>query len=217
MSVADQFLFGYDDEHRLLIGSRELSAETAVALMGATDATMSEDCPALLTGLALPQSQEYAFCVTWSAPEAPRPGAVWVHALIVDQLSLQEPYALETLIGLPQRPAEGTARLLHYGVRLSLDDAPQTPGYVAHGPPDPELLERMKDVVRAPGDAVMACDDLAEAGGAVLALWIAHWPPLRAGFSFRTREVARHGASEFDLTVARKLRGGGGAEAAPAR
>ena len=53
----------------------------------------------------------------------------------------------------------------------------------------------------------MAHGDSAEAARALVALWRAQWPGLRAAFSFRVREVAREGASAFDLTVARRIRG----------
>jgi len=39
--AAHQFLFGYDDGHRLLAGSRDLPHATAVALLSATDAAMA--------------------------------------------------------------------------------------------------------------------------------------------------------------------------------
>jgi hypothetical protein len=207
--AADQFLFGYDDGHRLLTGSRELSSAILVRLLGATDATMAPDSAPLVTGLALPETQEFAFCVTWSAPEAPRPGAVWAHALIVDEALLRDPQALEVLLGLPRRPSADGPDLGRYTAPLSLDaKAPVPPSYLAERSLDPALLESLVSVAYRPhGDRIVVHRDLDGAARALLALWAAQWPQLRAGFSFRTREIVRGGASPFDLTVSRKIRG----------
>lgn len=215
--VADQFLFGYDDGHRLLTGSRELPPATAVALLSATDAAMADGSAPLVTGLALAESSEYAFCVTWSATELPRPGAVWAHALVVGEAELAEAGTLEVLLGLPRRPSRGVAYLGSYRAPIALDDgAPAVPNYLPAAPVDRELLERLAlGAYVAGGERIVAHEDLGDAAKALLALWYAQWPALRAAFSFRTREIVRPGASDFDLTVARRLRGLG-AEAAPA-
>jgi hypothetical protein len=262
VSVADQFLFGYDDGYRLLTGSRELDPQTLVTLLGATDAPISEGAGPLLTALALPGSGEYAFCVTWSAPEAPRPGAVWAHALVVDADALGDEHWFETLIGLPRRPAEGAADIERYRVELELEGedegededegafagagdgegpsafagagegsgagespdadagagesagavAPADPGgaqaHLGAGTPDAALLARLASAAYGGGgERIVAHGDSAEAARALVALWRAQWPALRAAFSFRVREVAREGASAFDLTVARRIRG----------
>jgi hypothetical protein len=206
--AADQFLFGYDDGHRLLAGSRELAGPTALALLEATDAAMAQDDGPLVTGLALRERGEYAFCVTWSAPEAPRPGAVWAHALIVDAGELDDP-ALDVLIGLPRCPAPGAGDFSEYLRPLELEGVvPAAPGYLPAGALDRDLLERL--ALHAYGradDPIVVHDGLADAANVLLALWRAQWPALRAAFSFRTREIVREGPSEFNLTVARRVRG----------
>jgi hypothetical protein len=216
--VADQFLFGYDDGHRLLAGSRELPAETAVALLSATDAAMPDGTAPLVTGLALPDSAQYAFCVTWSATELPRPGAVWAHALLVSETELAEPRTLEVLLGLPRRPSRAPY-LGNYRAPIELaDTAPATPSYLSQRPLDRELLARLAFAAYDPqSERTVAHEVLGDAAKALLALWRAQWPALRAGFSFRTREVVRSGAPDFDVTVTRKIRGHGEvAAAAPA-
>ena len=207
--AADQFLFGYDDGHRLLIGSRELSPATAVALLGATDAAMTEDTAPLVTGVALPDSNEFAFAVTWSAPETPRPGAVWAHALIVGEDALRDPLTLEVLLGLPRRPPIGGSELEGYRAPVALDGvAAVTPSYLPPEPPERELLGSLAFAAYDPGGGrTVVHENLAGAAKALLALWRAQWPDLRAGFSFRTRDLVRKGASDFDLTVTRKIRG----------
>ena len=218
MRAADQFLFGYDDGHRLLSGSRDLPPATAVALLGATDAAMVDGSAPLVTGLALAEDAQYAFCVTWSADELPRPGAVWAHALVVGEAELSDPRALEVLIGLPRRPAPGAAYLGRYRAPVALDDlAPRAPGYLPAEPLDRELLGRLAIAAYDAGsERTVAHDDLGDAAKALVALWRAQWPGLRAAFSFRTREVVRPGTQEFDLTVTRRIRGAGGERAAAA-
>jgi GTPase-associated protein 1, N-terminal domain type 1 len=207
--AADQFLFGYEDGHRLLTGSRELPSATVVRMLGATDAAMAPDSAPLVTGLALRETQEFAFCVTWCAPEAPRPGAVWAHALIVSEAQLRDPGAVDVLLGLPRRPSAEASDLVGYTTPLPLDRAPPGgPSYLPQEPLDLGLLEDLVSTAYSPtGDGILVHTDLGAAAKALLALWGAQWPQLRAGFSFRTREVVRRGASDFDLTVTGKIRG----------
>ena len=215
MRAAHQFLFGYDDGHRLLAGSRDLPHATAVALLSATDAAMANGTAPLVTGLALRESAEYAFCVTWSASELPRPGAVWAHALVVGEADLAEPGTLDVLLGLPRRPSRDVAYLGSYRAPISLDaTAARLPGYLPPGPLDREALMRLAFAAYDPrSEGTIAHEDLGGAAKALLALWRAQWPALRGAFSFRTREVVRPGTRDYDLTVTRKIRGQGGERA----
>ena len=121
MSVADQFLFGYDDGHRLLTGSRELDPRPLVTLLGATDAQMPTAEAPLLTGLALAGAQEYAFCVTWSAAEAPRPGPCGPTRSWSSAADLADERASAALLGLPRRPAAGASYFGSYRAAVELD------------------------------------------------------------------------------------------------
>jgi hypothetical protein len=150
--------------------------------------------------------------VTWSASELPRPGAVWAHALVVGAAELAEPGTLEVLLGLPRRPSRDVAYLGSYRTPISLDGAsPSAPSYLPAEPLDREVLARLAFAAYDPhGEGTVAHEDLGGAAKALLALWRAQWPALRAAFSFRTREVVRPGTRDFDLTVTRKIRGQGG-------
>ena len=210
MSTAAQFLFGYDDGHRLLASSRELDPETLLRLQGATDAALSSDCPPLVTGVALPKAGEYAFCVTWPAPEVPRAGAVWGHVLMVGAGELDVAHA-EALLTLPRRPASREPDLSPYADALDLE-APdrEVLAQLAPREPDRVLLERVVAATYGSREpAICVHDDLGAATRAVLALWGGQWPALRAEFSFRTRQEVRDEASSFDVTVAAKVRGDG--------
>ena len=210
MSTAHQLLFGYDDGHRLLAGSRELAADTLVSLLGATDAAMSADSVPLVTGLALRASGEYAYCVTWSAPEVPRAGAVWAHALVFDAAALGDAGCSEALLALPRRPSARQLELSYYKQPLALDAGARddVQAHLAPHPHERDLLERIVGAAYgADSDGIVVHQDLGAAARALLALWRAQWPQLRSVFSFRTRELVRREPSEFDLTVAAKVRG----------
>ena len=210
MSTAHQLLFGYDDGHRLLAGSRELPPDTLVALLGATDAAMSADSAPLVTGLALRATEEYAFCVTWSAPEVPRAGAVWGHALLFDAATLDDRGRSEAVLAMPRRPAAHQPDLSYYATPLELGSGARgdVQAHLAPHPHDRELLEQIVAAAYgADSDGIVVHEDLGAAARALLALWRAQWPALRAAFSFRTREIVRREPSEFDLTVAAKVRG----------
>jgi GTPase-associated protein 1, N-terminal domain type 1 len=216
---ADQFLFGYENGHRLLAGSRELPAAALVRLLGATDTAMSPGCAPLVTALPLVETEEYAFCVTWSAPERPRAGAVWAHVLVAAQASLTQPLALEALFGLPRRPPSSRPlELAGYSAPLALDAAlAPPPSYLPDGAPGLGLLERLvRAAYRTRPRPLVASEDLGEAAAALLALWSAQWPELRGRFAFCTRERVGAERAGFDLTVAAQVHGGEATAVAPA-
>jgi hypothetical protein len=209
VNIAHQLLFGYDDGQRLLAGSCELPADTLLLLLGATDAAVSAESAPLITGIALPGSDEYAFCVTWPAPEVARAGAVWGHALIVKTAELHDPHRYEALLTLPRRPSGAQPDLAGYLTPLRLD-APAVDVLARLAPRrhDRELLERIVMATYGSSEeAICANDDLVAATRAVLALWGGQSPALRAVFSLRTRQAMRREPSSFDLSVAAKVRG----------
>ena len=209
VSAVDQFLFGYNSGHRLIAGSRELAPPTLVRLLGATDAAMTPRCPPLVTGLPLPEIGRFALCVTWAATEMPRVGAVWAHVIVADESHLRDPRAFAALIGLPRRPQTADEDLTAYTIRLSSDGLePRAPRYTNGRSVDPALLHRLALAAYGGGlTTVVVHEDAAGAAAAAISLWAAQWPELRAVFAFRTREIARLDRSEFNLTVAAKIRG----------
>jgi hypothetical protein len=85
--------------------------------------------------------------------------------------------------------------------------APARPSYLPPGPVDLALLETLVARAYSPGSgSVLRHGDLPAAAAALLVLWRAQWPQLRARFAFRTREVARTHPSPYVLTVTAKLR-----------
>src|SRR3546814_20493757 len=80
----DQCLFGYEDGHRLLASSMSLGDQTSLLtkLSDLAPGTLFGSSHGYWTGLPLPELARYALFRTWPAPELPRPGCVWTHALL---------------------------------------------------------------------------------------------------------------------------------------
>lgn len=196
-----QLVFGYDDGHRLLAGSVSLPPPDVSLLLGATDAPPHSDNEGLLTGLRLPGLDAYALCVTWSAPEISRPGAVWSHVLVLEDgllTSLEEPLAL---LSLAQRPTP--ERLEKYAKPL---DVPNQLKSIDR--PDRTLLARYVSAAYGGSERhVVIEQDLTAAVAAIGLIWRNQWPSLRSHFSFRTRDSVRGDSAQADLVVARRIRG----------
>ncbi len=103
-----QALFGYRDGHRLLAASTELAADDRRFLGRHTDdpdAARLRGWESLIAGYPLP-SGRYAITMVWPAQEMPRPGCVWAHVILLDELGQQpSPSALLLAFRRPQGPA----------------------------------------------------------------------------------------------------------------
>ena len=141
----------------------------------------------------------YALCFTWSAPEAPRPGAVWSHVLLVEP----KHFELSASIGLLQERARRPKPygLDYYSTPLDLGN-----GQVAIGSPSPSLIEAILTAMYGEGESIVVHKSLTESEQALFAVWEAQWPKLRSRFKFRTRESARVSSSS-GVVVARRVRG----------
>lgn len=86
-----QALYGYEDGHRLLVSSTDLANPDQRLLVRQTDSPDAgrNGWTELLAGFPLP-SGRFAWCLTWPAPEMPRPGCVWTHVLIFDPETVGE-------------------------------------------------------------------------------------------------------------------------------
>jgi len=201
MTVVDQLVLGYREGHQFLGGSRQLDPRDLRLLLGATDMSIDNRRGRFLTGLQLVTERDYALCATWSAHEAPRPGAVWAHVIIIPAKLLGElpdPFALTSALARP----EGTD-LRRYSAKLEI------PGAVPEREPPPaELLERVVTAAYGSGSlSVLVEADLELAEDAIAAVWRAQWPHLRLAFTFRTRPTARTDKPGADLVITRQIRG----------
>lgn len=195
----DQLVFGYDEGHRLLGGSTDIPARALAHLLGATDSPLDSSTDRLVTGFPLDEIARYALCFTWSAPEAPRLGAVWSHVLLIEPEHFESSACIGVLRELALRPEP--RRLDSYSRRLSHRN-----GQTAVGNPSPSLIEAILIAEYGEGESVVVCKNLKEAEQALFAVWAAQWPELRSRFEFRTRESARV-SSASGVVVARRVRG----------
>lgn len=201
MIDVDQLLFGYDQGHRMLGGSRTLGRQALTKLLGATDASPADDSDTLITGLPLPEEGLYALSATWTAPEITRPGAVWAHVLLVDLDAIgqsEDPMSLRTLI---KRPTPGTGA--DYETALRWNDGRADLGT----PPDEVLRSLVAAEYGAAGDKVVVVRDLEWAEAAFALIWRTQWPALRETFEFRTRDVARLATAGQALIATRRVQG----------
>jgi len=198
--MINQLAFGYDEGHRLLTGSVMLSATSTTMLLGATDAAPGSIDDRLITGIPLETEELYAFCLTWSAPEVSRPGAVWAHVLLLDlphMRSMENPFGLVMLARRPER-----ATLEQYAKPMP----EPAPNMLTKHPP----IEVLEGVISAAydveGSHVVVTPNLSWGESALALIWQAQWPELRMRFSFRTRDAVK-GEPKADVVVARRIRG----------
>jgi len=119
--VVHQAVHGYQDGHRLLESSLDLSSPDRRVLARQTDhpdAGRVKSWDALLVGYRLPSGM-FSLSMTWPAWEMPRPGCVWTHSLLLDVAAMSRPNASELLLRF-QRPEGPTPDLHAYRTTISL-------------------------------------------------------------------------------------------------
>jgi hypothetical protein len=198
MDAVDQLLFGYRDGHELIAGSRSLSPRQQRDVLPHLDASFDRADAQQLVGIGIPSLDGYLLARIWPAPERPRLGAVWAHALVLsaDQL-VRVPLA--GLLGLLRRPLDD--RFEHYSGALLL---PQ--GEEHNAPP---LLTRALTWALQSGDGgrvIVLWDHPDEAETALVSLLESIPGSDRMALSFRTRERARV-ASPYRIQVAAAVAG----------
>ena len=204
-----QCLFGYDDGHRLLESSIERSGPDVLFLLKLSDLEPGltiQDAQGYWTGIPVPDGGHYALMRTWAAPEMPRPGCVWTHAILIPKTDLSRLPDLRVLWDLFVRPKDpnahgpysGAIDLKVTGVAPRPEAATATPARAA------ELMlaairstyTNREPLFSAPGES----DDT------VFRVWSQQWPKLRRSFSFRTAGQNRakgERSRRFHLRVAR--------------
>lgn len=199
----DQLVFGYDGGHRLLASSRTLARESLSRLLSATDADPGSGVMRIAAGVPLPDDDAYAVAVTWSAPEVPRPGAVWSHALVLSTQDLGDVPNPFAIADLAQRPTADA--LSAYGE--AIDARPLVDGDPSTGMPV-DLLTRVLAATYLP-DAARRVEvgDPYFAEQAISAVWRSQWPELRGQFWFYTRDTAGSAEPVHGIVLARRLRG----------
>lgn len=199
----DQLVFGYDGGHRLLAGSRALARDSLSRLLSATDADPGGGGIRIAAGVPLPDDDAYAVAVTWSAPEVPRPGAVWSHALVIaaaDLSAVSDPFAIADLT---QRPTADAISTYGKAINATLPANSSRPTGASV-----DLLSRVLAAAYLP-DAARRVEvgDPHLAERAISAVWQSQWPQLRGHFWFYTRDTAGSAEPAHGIVLARRLRG----------
>jgi hypothetical protein len=200
--IVHQALYGYRDGHRLLASSCKLPSDAARALLVLSDRSgpsLPSAFDGYLTATSLPDLPVYALCRTYDAPELPRPGCVYTHALLIEWADLSRLPDLRWLARLHRRPSA-----------QSDDTAYLEPIHAVPEPAQKSEWSRaaaeslLAALYASPEHAlVLPADNGAQWESLVLATWSQMWPRLRRHFRFSTGSMSLRGQArrEFDLHI----------------
>ena len=199
----DQCLFGYEDGHRVLASSIPLADETAALteLSDLAPGTVFGGTDGYWSGVPAPAIGRYALMRTWPAPEMPRPGCVWTHALLVEPATLGELPDLSCLAPRARRPT-GPADRVSYRERLTLQPARDRRPTTMTGAPDLGFLATLIEALYGEGNADVAVPVPGQTDGELFAAWSQQWPRLRRNFRFQTavgRDPRSPSAARLDV------------------
>lgn len=192
MPQIHQALHGYQRGHRLLAASMDLPPEAQRLMTIASDLSgpgRTQGFESYLTGYPLTSEGLYVLARTWYADDAPRPGCVWTHSLLVRTADLAGLKHLGVLASLFQLPNDGLVDA--YRRPLELSDSKHTPA--PSGSPDmasvaKSLLQGLYCQPQA--TIVFASRSSSIVEDAVLAVWSQQWPRLRRAFTFSTGSLS---------------------------
>ena len=198
----DQALFGYADGHRQIASSVRLPPKDLFLLSSASDLASGArlgERDSYLSGLPLPESRRYALFRTWAAPEMPRPGCVWSHALLLGPKTSASMPALSEVLPHFRRPVANETSF--YGYQLDISTSQLV---------EPARVDLISEIIAGyytAGRAILSPDSGApsEIENALLSVWSQQWPRLRSSFSFCTASLSenrRTDASEYSVQVA---------------
>ncbi len=198
----DQCLFGYDDGHRLLASSLSLGSETSflTELSDLAPGTVFSRSEGYWTGLPVPAIGRYVLMRTWPAPEMPRPGCVWTHALLIEPALLASIKNLSVLQTLAIRPATPLDRG-RYREAVPVDFISFAE---ADLPVDDAIVRKLIASLYAMSSTTVEVASPGELDGPLFAVWSQQWPRLRRNFRFQTatsRLPRSTGSARFDITA----------------
>lgn len=196
----DQCLFGYDDGHRLIAGSLALNDATATMthLSDLAPGTTFGRSEGYWTGLPLPKLKRYALMYTWPAPEMPRPGCVWTHALLLDPSIFDYIDDLFQLQQLVQRPGSAVDRQ-NYRVPIVAELAGGLPQGLAAD--SISMADRLLDALYEGDNSTLPAAP-GTMDGPLFAVWSQQWSRLRRNFRFQTavsRSASHSSDFKFDV------------------
>lgn len=203
-----QALFGYDDGHRLLSSSIELSNDSLSVLLMLSDLSPGiklNQIGRYWTGVPLRADKCYALMCTWPAPEMSRPGCVWTHAILISFPDMARFNDLGVLRRYFVRPAAITdysefVRSIVIGTDEILSGENND---IFRDIELDQAIQLVKSVYgSSPRNYIKA--DPGALDETLFAFWSQQWPRLRRSFSFRTASSKLEGVYpnvRFDVRV----------------
>lgn len=197
----DQCLFGYDDGHRLLSSSFPLGIETSLLteLSDLAPGTVFNQSEGYWTGLPVPSIGRYVLMRTWPAPEMPRPGCVWTHALLIEPALLESIADLSVLQSFAIRPKSLLDRE-RYSEPMEVDVSRNSGALPVNDTTVRKLIASLYGMINATVEVISP----GELDGSLFAVWSQQWPRLRRNFRFQTaasRTPRSIGSTRFDITA----------------
>lgn len=203
--LVHQALYGYGRGHGLLASSLPIDSRETRELRTVTDMAFDGSSQSYLTCLPVEPLRMQALIRTWPARDAPRPGSVWSHVLLIEYVDLGEMSNMQSLPDLFRAPsvdATGTVDVVAYQSPLTF--SPRAVGReVSPATRNAQLAiwatyGRTSQLVVTPEPGAFE--------PVLLALWEQQWPRLRRSFRFRTRyRVSADHTTAFSPQVVERL------------
>ncbi|NPE55986.1 hypothetical protein HLB25_15760 [Dickeya dadantii] len=198
--IIDQCLFGYDDGHRLLASSLSLGEETSLLteLSDLAPGTVFGKSEGYWTGLPVASLGRYVLMRTWAAPEMPRPGCVWTHALLIKPALLESLSDLSILQSLVINPKN----LLDFKYYRNPLDVQLPNDYFVRDRLDDGIVRNLLLSLYEKGSPAVAINSPGELDKPLFAVWSQQWPRLRRNFRFQTaasRSLRKSNSVRFDI------------------
>ncbi|WP_256370144.1 hypothetical protein [Labrenzia sp. PHM005] len=180
-----QALHGYNDGHRLLSSSMQISGQEARIMLVMSDLSgpgVKPEDSGYLTGYPLETLGKYVLARTWAAPEMSRPGCVWTHSLIIDNADLAAFSSAEGLLSAFCRPT-GLSSKSTYANTI---DVPVTRTHSV-ALPDHRAQSIVNALYTIPDQIVLTETEAADDDELLVSsIWMQQWPRLRRTFGFCT-------------------------------
>lgn len=197
----DQCLFGYQEGHRLLASSIKLGDQAALLteMSDLAPGTLFADTDGYWTGFPVPKLGRYALLRTWPAPEMPRPGCVWTHALLINPDDLARIPDLSDLRDLMRRPKSAGDEALYRDTLETVIADPGSPGDLS------ELeVSMVLEALYGSRGPIIHVSQPGAIDNELFATWSQQWPRLRRNLRFQTaasRDSQSATGFRFDIVV----------------
>lgn len=192
----------------MLASSTKLSSNAYSTLLLLSDLVPGiriNDVNGYWTGVPLREAKQYALMRTWFAPEMPRPGCVWTHAVLVSFSDIARFVDLGVLRSLCA-PPDAPGKYEKYGNTVTINPSYLSELVNANNLRSEGLANAIRLIRAVYGDLPKSDIEVkpGEFDDALFALWSQQWPRLRRSFTFRTAASKLEGAYpnvKFDIRL----------------